>query len=92
MRDPPAQPGDRFEPVHVRHGDVHEDDIGQALAGLGEGFVAVGRFIHHLQIGLRGEVGFNALPDDGVIIDQQDFDSSWFASFHGFGAWDPVRY
>ena len=59
-------------PLQVGHGDVHDDDVGLALAGQPDGLAAGGGLGHDLHAGLFLQQGAQALPHDLVIVGQQD--------------------
>ena len=68
--------GDR-QAVHEGHFDVHEDDVGQKLLGFAKGFEAIGGFADDGEAFLPGEAGADAAPDKRVVIDQQQFNTTF---------------
>ena len=67
-------PADRGEPVHVRHQQVHQHDVGLEATGHGDALAAVGRLAHDLDVGEQIEERAQARADDGVVVDEQDAD------------------
>ena len=74
-RDHPAR---GFDPVQLGHRDVHHDDIGTQLRGEFHGFPSIGGLADNLHVGLRAQDHFEALPDYGMVVNQQDA-----SAFHG---------
>jgi hypothetical protein len=68
--------GRRGDPVHDRHDQVEQDDIGLETAGQFHGFGSVGRFTYDFD-GQRGGIilqlqeGAQTLPDHGMIVHDQ---------------------
>jgi hypothetical protein len=69
-----------LDPIQFRHRDIHHHDIGLQLVGELHRLAAVRRLADDLHIGLRAQYHFEALPHDGVIVNQQDANS-----FHALG-------
>jgi hypothetical protein len=65
-----------FNPVHLRHEQVHQNDIRFELFGLINGFQAVLCFSNYLYIACLCQEGFDPLPDDGMVIDDEHPDDS----------------
>ena len=74
-RDDPAR---GFDTVQLGHGHVHHYDIGTQLLGKFHGFASIGRLADNLHVGLRAQDHFEALPDHGMVVSQQDA-----SAFHG---------
>ena len=72
---------DRGDAVHVRHQEVHEDDIRREPAGQGDALAAVGRLADDLDVVLEIEEDPKTHPDDGMVVDDQDPDPG--ALLHG---------
>src|SRR5881296_304988 len=58
------------DPAHVRHHDVHGDEIGLELPVLLDGLRSRLRFAHHLKAGLRQDVADHRPHEDGVVADE----------------------
>ena len=67
-------PGRRLEAAQVRHDHVHEDDIGSEPVCLGDRALAVLGFAHDLDSRLAAQQGSHALPQDAVVVHQEDAD------------------
>ena len=63
-----AQDGEAGQLGHL---DVDEKDVGEALAQSGEGGAAIRAFANNLNVGLGGEEGADALPGEGLIVDDE---------------------
>jgi hypothetical protein len=57
-----------FDAVELRHGDIHDDDIGPQAGGEFDGFAAVAGFAHNFEVGLGAQNHAEALPHYGVIV------------------------
>jgi hypothetical protein len=58
-----------FETVSVRHGDIHQNDIGAQFVGLVDALDAIGGLAADLEIGTAGEKGTDATAYKLVVID-----------------------
>ena len=67
-------PADRGDAVHVRHQQVHQDDVRLEAAGHRHALGAVGRLADDLDVGLEVEEDAQAHPDDGVVVDDEHAD------------------
>jgi hypothetical protein len=65
------------EPALARHHDVEQDDVRLHGARLEDGLARVARFPDRLEIVLRVEHESQSLPDDGVVVDDQDPHAHW---------------
>ena len=74
-------PGGRH-PVHVRHAQVHQDDVGAELEGAGDGLLAVGRLPDDDDAGDYVEHGGEGLPD-GPLVVGDDYAQRTAAIGHG---------
>ncbi len=63
-----------LDPVDPRQLQVHQDDVRSDLRGLGDDLVAVAGFADDFQVGRRRQQGAHALPEEVVIVSQQDAD------------------
>src|SRR5690606_19514131 len=69
--DPPSG----FDPVHLRHADVHQDDVRAQTASFRHRLPAVGHLAHHFHVvGSADELGKTG-SDQGLVVDDQDFDA-----------------
>ena len=60
----------RLDAVHLRHLDVHGDQVGLELVELGDGDLAVHGGAHDLDVGVCGQhVGHDLADDDGIVDD-----------------------
>src|SRR5215472_6078917 len=67
-----AQPAGRLDPTHLRHAQVHEDDVGPQPPGLGECLSTVSRLTDDLEALVPGEDPAQAAAHHRVIVyDQQ---------------------
>ena len=55
-------------PVHARHPDVHERDVGSERGHEGHGRLTVGRFAEPGQVRLGVRDGADPRPDHGMVI------------------------
>ena len=62
----------RLEPVHVRHLDVHEHDVGQLAACNFQGFAPGARLGDHLDIARTVKHRGDALSNEFVVVHEQD--------------------
>jgi hypothetical protein len=61
---------DRLDAVHLRHLDVHRDQVGLELLQLRHGDLAVDGGTHDLDVGVCGQhVGHDLADDDGIVDD-----------------------
>ena len=76
LRDRPLglDPADGRDAVHVRHQQVHQDDVGLEAAGHGHALRAVGGLTDDLDVVLEFEEHPQAHPDDGMVVDDEDPD------------------
>ena len=65
----------RLHAVEDRHLDVHEADIGAALARQPDCFVSVARLPHDLDVGHAGQQVGEAAPHDLVVVEQEHGDA-----------------
>jgi len=61
-----------FEPVEVRHADIHQHDVREEAAGEVDRFPAVGRFAGELQVVFGGDQGGEAASDGGLVVGDED--------------------
>ena len=61
----------RFQPVHDRHPDVHQNDVGPQMPRQADRVRAVGGLAHDLQAGLGGEHRGEALPHHRLVVGDQ---------------------
>ena len=67
---PPRMAADGLDAVHLRHLDVHRDQVGLELVELAEGDPAVDGGTDDLDVGIRGQhVGHDLADDDGIVDD-----------------------
>ena len=66
--------------VQLRHGDIHNHDIGQKSRGLLNGFAAVSDLADHLKIVLRVENHAKTAAHHGMVIGEQNANP---LSWHG---------
>ena len=64
--DPPS----RFNSVHSRHIDVHDDDIRMQLVRAFDGFLPIRRLPDDEEIFISSEDAFKTLANQQMIIDQ----------------------
>ena len=57
-----------LDPVHDRHLEVHEHDVGALLLAHGDGALPIGRLAHELDVGKRREQLREPMSDDGVVM------------------------
>jgi hypothetical protein len=62
-------PADGRHTVHLRHGQVRQDDVGLQPIRKGHSLHAVGGFSDHLEVRLAGEYVPQPGPYDHVIVD-----------------------
>jgi hypothetical protein len=62
----------RFEPVDVRHADVHEDDVRLELGRSRERLRAVGGLAHDVHVFLGLEDHPETGPDEGLVVHDED--------------------
>src|SRR5437667_12798234 len=62
----------RGEPVHDRHAEIHEDDVGAKFAILLERFLTVRRLSDHLEVRFGREESDHTGPDAGMVVDGED--------------------
>src|ERR1700704_1022053 len=60
----------RVDPAHVRHHDVHGDEIGLELPELLDRLGSRLRFAHHLEASLCQDVADHRPHEDGVVADE----------------------
>ena len=58
--------------VHLRHLEVHEDDVGQQLVNELDGFTTVGGLPDDLHLLDAGEIAREGLPHDRMIVSDND--------------------
>ncbi len=65
--------GGGIDAVQLRHGNIHDDDVGRELLGEANGFAAVASFADHFdgRVGLEQEL--KALADHAVIVGDEYF-------------------
>ena len=86
---------DSLYPVHLRHLEVHEDNIGQQLSRLSHCFDTIYGLTHHNQVFLLVQNRGETLPDYRVIVYYQDSDGFLCLASHRwaravFGKWIAV--
>jgi hypothetical protein len=64
----------RLNAVHIRHLQIHQDDIGLALDGQVDRFPTSGRFAHDFGVGRRPEQCLEAIAKELVIVGNQNVD------------------
>jgi hypothetical protein len=62
------------QPIHVGHGDVHEDNVGAKLFGFFDALEAVSGFADDLEIRARAEQCSDTAADKFVVVNDQDSD------------------
>ena len=62
----------RLDAVHLRHRDVHQDDVGPQRVRAGDRLDAVGRLADDRSCGRSCSISRNALRTAGVIVDDQN--------------------
>jgi len=67
-------PADRGDAVHVRHQEIHQDDVGLEATGHRHALAAVGGLADNLDVVLEVEEDAQAHPDDRVVVDDEDAD------------------
>ena len=60
--------------VEERHGEVEDDDVGDEFVSEDNGLLAIGGFADDFDVRFGSEEGAEALPDDGVIIGDENSD------------------
>ena len=63
-----------FQAIEAGHGDIHEDDIGAEFLRHGDRLTSILRFADNYKAGIELQHSAKALPDNGVIFSQQNFD------------------
>ena len=69
------QPARRLDPVHHRHTDVHEHDVGLQGVSLRDGHLAVLGLAHHLDVVVGVEDHAEAGAHEGLVVDDEDADA-----------------
>ncbi len=64
----------RGKPVHDRHAEIHQDDVGTKFAILLECFLTVRRLTDHLQIGFGREECHETGADEWMVVGGEDPD------------------
>ena len=64
----------RLDPVHLRHPDVHEDDVGPHLPHQTDRLDPVGGLPEHLEIGRGVDEDPETGPHERLIVDDDDTD------------------
>ena len=67
-------PADGGDAIHVRHQEVHQDDVGLQPTGHRHALRAVGRLTDDLDVGQVVEEHAQAHPDDRVVVDDEHAD------------------
>ena len=67
-------PADRGDAVHVRHQQVHQDDVRLEAAGHRHALGAVGGLADDLDVGLEVEEDPQPHPDDRMVVDDEHAD------------------
>ncbi len=65
---------DDAEPVHLRHLDVQEDQVGGARPDRPDCFAPVRAFPHHLDLWIVTQQHTDPFPSDGLVVDDQGAD------------------
>jgi hypothetical protein len=65
------QPARGLDPVHLRHADVHQDDVGSQLVDELDRLDAVRRLADDLEV-LAAEEGSERTPEAVVVVDHED--------------------
>jgi hypothetical protein len=60
----------RIQPVHLRHLQVHQSDVGPVRPELLDRFAAIGSFGHQGHVRLCRQQRRNPVPEQGVVIDR----------------------
>ncbi len=63
-----------LQPVHFRHGDVHDNDVGAESLGLFDGFQSIAGLAYDLDVGLVFDERGKADAHHHVIVYKQDAD------------------
>jgi hypothetical protein len=63
-----------LDAVHLGHFDVHGDDVGFDLGGLGHSLASVGRRVDHPETRVALDVPCDGVSHEGRIVDDQDPD------------------
>ena len=86
-RVPAEDVAGRVQAVQAGHGDVHDDDIGRQAPGQGDGRHAVLRLARDFDVSAAvGQAELEALPDDGVVVGDEDADLHGAPSPSGISA------
>src|SRR5262249_34866484 len=64
-----------LHPVHPRHADIHQDDIGSQFAGAFDRLRAVACLADDLEIGLGVQEQPEADPNELLVVDDQEPDA-----------------
>ena len=64
----------RVQPVHLRHGHVHDDDVGFELLDERDALEAVAGLADHRDVGVVFEDAPEPLPHQRVVVDEDDAD------------------
>lgn len=73
------------DPVHHRHQQIHEDDVGQQVSRQFDGLLTVGSLANHLELVLGVEEHPKALTHDAVIVDHENADGHLAAKTYSSG-------
>src|SRR5690606_34040664 len=72
---------DRGDTVAARHAQVHEDDVRFGVGDDGQASGAAVRLADHVDAGLAGEDSGQAVPDDRMVVDDDDPDGAHRGTF-----------
>ena len=61
----------RDQPIHPRHRDVHDDDVGLEIDGALDGGRAVAGLGDHFHVGLSVDEQPQTVPDGHVVVGEQ---------------------
>ena len=65
--------GGGIDAVELRHGNIHDNNVGRKLLGEANGFAAVAGFADHFNRGVGLEQELKALADHAVIVGNEYF-------------------
>src|SRR5262249_40927876 len=71
-----AKAGDRLDPTHCRHAQVHQHDVRLQLAGPGDRLRAILRFAYDVEPVFGGEDPSKTVADHRVVVNDQQADIS----------------
>ncbi len=63
-----GNPAGGLDPVHLRHADIHQHDVGVLTSHEGDSFRPIGSFPDNLDIGIGTEEHREATADEGLVV------------------------